>query len=286
MKQLALVAVLFLAGCGSFGPSQPHSLSLAFKAGDTYKYKYHATSKQTAGMSGMTIPIEIDMTASETVTVKSVDASGVADLSIVLSDFSLKTVSGGVTNTTTGLPSNSVDVKIHGDGTVVSINGGDLMAGSPLAAFAGVGGGYFIAAVLPDHSVKVGDTWSKTYDQKDPNGSAAVHITSSSKYLRDETMNGVTAAVVETKSDGTLRMTGPMGAASTPASGPAINGTFTTDVTTWVDPDGHRIMKAHSTATDDLTINLPSVSATDHSPIATQGPLTAKGQATTDLTPA
>src|SRR6266516_6831601 len=117
MKRLALVAVVLLAGCGSFGAPTPHTLSLVYKAGDTYKYKFHATSKQTASISGMTVPIEIDTTAKETVTVKSVDASGVADLSIALSDFSLKTVAGGVTNTTTGLPSSEVDVKIHGDGT-------------------------------------------------------------------------------------------------------------------------------------------------------------------------
>ena len=36
MKRLALLAVLLLAGCGSFGAPKPHTLSLAYKAGDTF----------------------------------------------------------------------------------------------------------------------------------------------------------------------------------------------------------------------------------------------------------
>jgi len=286
MRRVAVLVLFFVAACGSFGAAQPHTLSLAYKAGDTYKYKFHSTSKQTAGTGGMTIPVSVDTSANETVAVKSVDSSGVADLSITLSDFSLKTVAAGVTNTTTGLPANSVEVKIRPDGTLVSVNGNDLMAGSPIAALAGVGGGYFIAAVLPDKAVKVGDTWSKTYDQKDPIGSGTVHIVSDSKYLRDESFNGVTAAVVETKSTSTLDLSGPTQGTPGAMSGVSVKGTFTTDVMTWIDPNGHRVLKSHSTAQDDLTINLPTTSTNKSSSPVMQGPLTAKGETTSDLAPA
>lgn len=287
MKWLALLAVFAVAACGSIG-AQAHTLSLGFKAGDTYKYKFHATSKQTASMTGMTMPIEIDTTATETVKVKSVDA-GVADLTITLGDFTLKTVAGGVTNTTTGLPSNSIELKVNSDGTVRSLNGDTMMSGSPLAAFAGIGGGFFVAAVLPDHAVKVGDTWSKAYDQKDPIGTGQIHITSNSKYLRDETVNGVSAAVVETKSDGTIAMTGSPASSTGMDAGLSMNGIFTTDVTTWIDPSGHRVIKSHSTGHDEITLNFPTMKTgggTTQMPPMMQGSVTATGDSTTDLSPA
>ncbi len=291
MKRVALLAAFFVAACGSFGVAQPHTLSLAYKAGDNYKYRFHATSKQTANMTAMSVPIQLETSANETVTVKSVDSSGTADLTITLSDLTLKSVTGGITNTTTGIPSNSVDVKIKADGTVVSIDGNSMMAGSPLTAFSGIGGGFFIAAVLPDKAVKVGDSWSKTYDQSDPNGFGTVHITSTSKYLRDETVNNVTTAVVETKSDGKIDFTGASANTSSPVGGLSMHGTFTTDVTTWIDTSGRRIVKSHSTAHDDVTLNFPTMSppstskTTPTTPIM-QGPITATGDSISDLTPA
>jgi hypothetical protein len=298
VKRFALLTALFLAACGPIGAAQAHTLSLGFKSGDTYKYKFHATSKQTVGMSTMSMPVEVDISATESAKVNSVDSSGTADLTITLSDFTLKSVSGGVTNTTTGLPANTVDVKIRADGTLVGVNGTDLTTGSPLGAFSGLGGGFFIAAVLPDHPVKVGDTWTKDYDQTmpsdtgtvHPTGTGTVHITSSSKYLRDESVNGVSAAVVETKSNGTVDLTisgTPPGTATGIGTGSvSIHGTFTTDVTTWIDPSGHRIIKSHSTSTDDATVTLPEqTGATEQNPMMT-GPITAKGQGTSDLNPA
>jgi hypothetical protein len=280
MKRVALLAVMLaVAACGSFGV-QAHTLSLAYKAGDTYKYKFHATSKQTASMTGMSIPITLDMTANESVSVKSVDAGGVADLSITLSNLSVKTVTGGVTNTTTGVPSSSTDVKVRSDGTVVSVDGKDVTGGNPLSALTGMGGGFFVTAVLPTHAVKAGDTWSKTYDQAFPNSLGTLHVVSSSKYLRDENVNGANAAVVETKSTGSIDMSGP-----STATRLSLKGTFTTDVTTWVDPNGHRVVKSHATGHDDVTIKLPSMSTSATAPMM-QGPVTATGDSTTDLSPA
>lgn len=279
MKRLALLAFFMVAACGT-ATVQAHTVSLAFKAGDTYKYKYAATSKQTAGVNGMSVPVDLTTGASETVTVKSVDSAGVADLTIALSNFSIKTVAGGVTNTTTGTPTASVGVKVRPDGTVVAVDGSSVTASSPLEAFAGVGGGFFITAVLPTRPVKPGDTWTKSYSQTDPNGAGTIQITSNSTYLRDETIGGVSAAVVETKSTGTISMS-----SASSGSEVSVSGGFTTDVTTWIDPGSHRIIKSHSTSTDDLTINLPAGgSSAGQLPIT--GPLTVKGTGTADVKPA
>ena len=280
MKRLALLAFFLVSACGTIGTVQAHTISLAFKPGDTYMYKYAATSKQTAGVNGMSVPVDLSTSADEAVTVKSVDSAGVADLTIALSNFSLKTVAAGVTNTTTGTPTSSVGVKVRPDGTVVAVDGSSVTASSPLEAFAGVGGGFFITAVLPTKPVKPGDTWTKSYSQTDPHGAGTIQITSNSKYLRDETIGGISAAVVETKSTGTISMS-----SASSASGVSVTGGFTTDVTTWIDPASHRILKSRSTSTDDLAINLPAGgSSAGQLPIS--GPLTVKGSGTADVNPA
>lgn len=285
MKRLiALLGLILVAGCGSFGP-QAHTLSLAYKTGDTYKYKFHSTIKQTVGAHDMTLPIQIDMTATESVYVDAVDKNGTADLTITFSDFSMKSTLGGVTNTTTGTPMSPIDVKIAADGTIASVGGNEVSSNNPFGALAGMGGGFFITALLPNHAVKPGDKWSKTFDQSNPNGSGASHVTSNSTYLRDESFKGVSAAVVETRSTATIDVTGPAATTKDAMSGISIKGTLTTDVTTWIDPNGHRIMKSHTAARDDATIDIPNTSPDKNSP-AIQGPLTAKGDGTTDLTPA
>jgi hypothetical protein len=277
-----LVLAVVAAACGTVNVAQPKTLSLAFKAGQTYKYKFHSTTKQTIGMGGATIPTNIDMSADETVTVKSVDSSGTADLTLTISNLKLKTVTGDVTNTTTmgALPAS--DVKIASDGHPVSFDGSSVSAGgNPFLAFAALGGGFFASAVLPDHAVKPHDTWSKTYDQTDPSITGpGLHITSNSTYLRDESVNGVQAAVVETKSSGSVDIS-----MKTSDSSLILKGMETSDVTTWIDPTGHRIIKSHSTSTDSGTMSFTSSSPSNQIP-GMSGPLSDQGNATSDLTPA
>ena len=294
MKRLALLAVsvFLLAGCGAFGAARAQTLSLAYKAGDTYKYKLHASSKQTVTTSEISFPLNFDISADESIKVKSVDSSGTADLAITLSNLTMKSTMGGVSNTTTGVPAQTINVQVGADGRLVSVEGNQLPGGTPMQAFSGLGGGFFITAVLPAKPVKPGDTWTKDYDQANPNGTGGTHVTSKSTYLRDESLNGVNAAVVETRSTMTIDMTISDVSPSSEMgmSGLTMKGTVTTDVTTWVDPDGHRVMKTHSTAADDATIDL-KLPPTRLSPPATAGPgfggpMSAKGEATTDLTPA
>jgi hypothetical protein len=235
----------------------------------------------------MTVPSEIDTSATETVKVKSVDSSGTADLAITLGNFNLKSTTGGVTNTTTGIADTTLDVSVAADGRVLSMNGQQFAGANPFLIFSGLGGGFFVSAVLPSSAVKPGDTWSKSYDQANPGGTGTVHLTTQSKYLRNETIQGVNAAVVETISNGSLDMTlgaPAAGAAASGFGGMSIKSTLTSDVTTWIDPNTHRLLKTHSTETNDGTVNLDA-SASSGLPSVT-GPITIKGTGTTDLTPA
>jgi hypothetical protein len=297
MKRLALVA-LFAVACGA-AQVQAQTLALAYKSGATFKYALHSTATESINEGGMAIPLNFELTGAETVTVKSVDAAGTADLTIALSNLSIKSTTGGVTNTTTGMPSPTIDMKIAPDGRIVSINGTDL-AGNPFGAFSPTTGG-FISAVLPDSAVKPGDTWSKDYDQANTMGSGSIHVATKSKYLRNESLQGVTAAVVETTSTATYDLTLDLskliagaGAQAPPIpqgafTGLTVKGTSTSDVTSWIDPNGHRVMKTHMTGTSDSTLNMDAASGSSASGSPAPGmPMSfaIQGKETTDITPA
>jgi len=294
MKRLALVAFFLVAACGSLGV-QAQTISLAYKAGDTYKYTLHAVLKYTIGAAGISIPFNLDMSAKETVKVKSVDSSGTADLSIDLTNLSVKTTTNGVTNTTTTTTSTTVEVKVAKDGRVISVNGSALGSGT-LPGLSGSEGG-IVSAILPDNAVKPGDTWTKNYDQANVAGSTgSIHVTTDNKYLRDEQVSGVNAAVVESKINANLDLKLDLsslaqGGTLFPSTGSAsglqslaIKGTTSTDVTSWIDASAHRIVKSHSRGTLDatMTMNMTSGSTTP----GLTGPFTFKGTQTLDMNPA
>jgi hypothetical protein len=287
MRRLVLAAFLLVVACGAV-PAQARALTLGFHSGDTYKYSFHSTTKQTISASGLTVPADIELTAGETVKVKSVSSAGVADLAIALSNVTVKSTTGTVKSTTTGIPDTTMDITVAADGRVLSMDGHQFAGPDPFMIFSGLGGGLFVSAVLPSNPVKPGDTWSKDYDQANPSGTGTIHVTSKSKYLRDESLNGVNSAVIETSSTGLidLSIAAPVPGSATASAfgGMSIKGTVTTDVTTWFDPNGHRVLKTHSTESNDgtMTINLSSSTPLP----GLTGPVTVKGTGTTDLTPA
>jgi hypothetical protein len=279
MKRLAVVA-LFAFACGAV-PVQAQTLSLGYHTGDTYKYSFHSITKQTLVVSGKTVPEDIEISATEAVQVKSVDPSGTADLTITLGNFSFKS-SAGVTSASTATPDTTLDVSVAADGRILSIDGHQFANADPLLAFSGLGGGFFVSAVLPSKAVKPGDSWSKSYDQANPGGTGTVHLTSQSKYLRNEVVQGVSTAVVETTTIGSIDVA--LGGAASGVGGVSIKGTVTSDVTTWIDPSTHRMVKTHSTETNNATMKVDA-SVGAGLPGFT-GPFTIKGTGTTDLTPA
>jgi len=289
------LALFLVAACGSLGV-QAHTISLAYKAGDTYKYRLHIVLNYTIGASGMSIPLDLDMSAKETVKVKSVDSSGTADVSIDLTNLSVKTTTNGTTTTTTTTTPTTIEVKVGKDGRIVSVNGSTIGGGLPTGLSGSEGG--IVSAILPDGAVKPGDTWTKNYDEANVMGSTgSIHITTDNKYLRDEKVSGANAAVVEskiiTKMDLKFDMSslGQGGSSLFPSSGSAgalqslaLGGTTKTDVISWIDAGAHRIVKSHSTGTLDatMTVNTTSGSATG----GFTGPFTFKGTQTLDMNPA
>jgi hypothetical protein len=292
MRRLLALAVIALTACGSFG-LRAHPISLAFKSGDTYSYRLHAKLDFMIGAQGMSIPFKLELNAKDTVKVNSVDSSGVADVTINLSDITIKSTVHG-TDDTHVAKSKTVNLKIGSDGHIVSVNGQDLTGGS-LPDFTGTGSG-LISAILPAGDVKVGDTWSKTYDSKPPMGTGTIHVKADNKYLRDEKAGGVDAAVVESditsaiditmnlSSLGVPMMSGRAATTSPVAQTVSMRGTVTSTVTSWIDTAGRRIVKTHSTGNIDATLDLSMASPSSSSGL--QGPVTFKGTQAVEIDPA
>jgi hypothetical protein len=297
MKRLAAALFLAVAACGTFG-AQAHNVSLAYKAGDTFKYKLHATVDYTVGLQAMSVPLKLDITADETATVKSVDASGTADVSLALSNMSLKTTVGGTTNTTTTSKTTNVELQIGSDGRIVSVNGNALGSGG----VPGLSPGGLISAILPDRAVKPGDTWTKSFDQANPKGTGTVHVTTKNKYDRDENVGSVSAAVIESNITSAINLTfdtsalagegggvalpgGASGSTARSIKGVTVTGTTTSDVTSWIDTAARRLLKSHSTGTLDGTITVTMAPGATATPGLT-GPITVKGTQSLDVDPA
>jgi len=296
VKRLALLALFFLVGCGSLGSSQTHNLSLAYKAADSYKYTLHATINYTVGAEGLSIPFKLDMSGKETVTVKSVDSNGIADLAVNLTDLTVKTTTNGVTNTTLPTEAASVEMKVAADGHIVSVNGSAFGSGS-LPGITNTQGG-LLSAILPDKPVKAGDTWTKDFDQTNPTGTGSIHATSNSKYLRDEKVGSVDAAVVQSKITSNLDLTFDLSALASqggtslfPSTGNAnalkgitMKGTTTSDVTSWIDSNARRIAQTKSTGDIDATMSFDLAPGTTLPGFT--GPISIKGTQSGDMTPA
>jgi len=297
MKRLAVAALFLVAACGSVNTVQAHTISLAYKAGDTYKYALHFVLKYTIGVQSMSIPLDVDLSGKQTVKVNSVDSTGVADATITVSYLSAKTTVNGTTNTTT-TASTTVEVKVGPDGRVISVNGNAM---GTSAAFPGISctDSGLVSAILPDKPVKPGDTWTKSYDETGLAGSTGtLHVTSDNKYVRDEKVSNVNAAVVESKINANLDLTFDMsklggggtplfpsgGAGSGGLQGMTMKGTTTSNVTSWIDSGARHIVKSHSTGSVDATLDF-QMAAGQTMPGLT-GPITFKGTQTLDMNPA
>ncbi len=304
MKRVVLLASLIalVAGaCGSLG-AQAVTLSLAYKAGDTYRYTLHVVLKYTVGGQGLSLPLNVEMTGKETLKVNAVDSSGTADLTVAMSDTSVKTTVNGTTSTTTSNTTTTIEVKVTKDGRVVSVNGNAFGNSGGLPGMTGGEGG-LVSAILPDQPVKKGDTWKKTYDQTNPmHSSGSVHVTTDNTYLKDDTVGKVNAAVVDSKISSDLdlsfdlsALSGQSGTSLFPTGGSmgmksmALKGTTKSDVMTWIDIGARHIVKSKSSGSLDatITLNLDQSAGTTTTPMPIlSGPITFKGTQTLEMNPA
>jgi hypothetical protein len=239
----------------------PVTLAMAFRPAKVMKYHFHLASEVTSDTGGGPIPVKTDLTATETITVRAVGPNGTADIDVLLDGTKLT-----VNDIEVELPQSSVTSKLR-----ISRDGEILTGGVPASSSSGspniVPGLDQVTPLLPDHAVKPGDRWAKTYDRPVPYGDGKLHYSTDNKFLRYEQVKGVKAAVIETSSAALpltfsldvrklLQAGGQAGLLSQfpPKSQPKISyvGSGSLDLLSTMDPKAGEMLKAHLQAKFDL----------------------------------
>ncbi len=280
MRRLAAIA-LFMIACNGAAPhttatTHAQTLTLSYANGATYQYKFVLTSDFTVQTVALTQQERIDLTAKETLTVSSVDSKGLAAVIVTFADATMKTilVSDQTTMTINSGPSLiGTHFLLAPDGRALSTYDGGSLPDDPVM-FGVAADARFVSAVLSDGAVKPGDTWTKNYDVPSASGSGTIKVIAKSNYLRNETHGGVRVAVVETISTANVAI-GIKGSSG-------ILGTARSDVTSWIDPSAHRIVKTMVTSSSELSMAASPLSSL----VPGAGPFTQKGTQTLDLEPA
>jgi hypothetical protein len=280
MIALAVAVVLVVAaGLVAFAITRSDSaeaqpLALSFTQGQERTYDVHQT--MDANISSPLFGDEaLSMDVSQVVgwKVVSVDDDGTATIEVTVSDMS-GTVNGTEVPTAPALP---IEMQIAADGRVLSAGGLSLGAAESQGfGFPGMGQ---LTPILPDDgdAVSVGDTWDKEFSQDFPFGDGTIDFSATSTYVRNETVNGREAAVIETQMtvpiDATLdlaellhalgpEITGATGAAGLEQLGDGSiayvgQGTFTQ--TSSVDLDAQELLKTQSRGRFDISMTFEGI---------------------------
>jgi hypothetical protein len=161
-------------------------------------------------------------------------------------------------------------VKVAKDGRILTA-GNRALTGSSNTTQGFPGTDQFLP-LLPDHPVKPGDAWDKTFDQDFPFGSGKIHYVAHNSYLRNEDVGGVQAAVIAGKVTVPLDLTidpNEISKALDTPPDPTIpkgakvlfTGTMDLTQTAWLDLAKHTLLKGSLTGAMDMTIQLKGIPA-------------------------
>ncbi len=278
---LALLAgalVVVLTGGKDSAEAQP--LTLAFTQGQSESYAIHQTmqGQMTSDLMG-DMPLDMDISEVVTWKVTSVDADGTATIEVSVSEMSGSVNGMAVPAQASAVP--PVEIVVAADGRILSAGGMDLggMGGGQGFGFPGMGQ---LTPILPDggEPVAPGDTWEKHFSQDFPYGDGTIEVSSTSTYDRNETVNGVEAAVIVTKLSVPMDFTmnfqdlidslgqdlGAAGATGIGAIADASvvysgNAAFTQ--TSFVDLDAKQLLRTESTGDFDITMTFAQLAGFD-----------------------
>jgi len=281
MIALAVAVVLVVvAGLVAFAITRSDSaeaqpLALSFTQGEERTYDVHQT--MDANISSPLFgdePMVMDVTQVIGWKVVSVDDAGTATIEVTVSDMS-GTVNGTEVPST---PAPPIEIRIAADGRVLSAGGLSLGGAGQTRGFGFPGMGQ-LTPILPDEgdAVSVGDTWEKEFSQDFPFGEGTIDFSATSTYVRNETVNGREAAVIETRMtvpiDATLELaelidalgteiTGPTGGAGLEQLGDgsiAYVGRGTFDQTSFVDLEARELLKTQIGGRFDISMSLEGI---------------------------
>jgi hypothetical protein len=290
---LAVVVVLVAVAGAYFFLNRSKSgggtaLALSLTQGQTYAYQVDMTFNGHLDVGGQSAPIATQFGETFSWKVDSVNADGVATVTMTIE--SLTSVVNGATQPTQG--PFTIQIQVAKDGRILTA-GNLAVTGSASSGQAFPGTDQFLP-LLPDHPVKPGDSWTKTFDQSFPFGKGKIHYTSSNTYLRNENLGGVQAAViagtVKVPLDITIdpnEISKDLGLPPDPSQPEGaklvMSGTMDMTQTAWLDLAKHELLKGNISGTMDMTMQLKGVPAPAEIPdgkIGFSGNLTLRIQAT------
>ena len=287
---LALVGglIAFNAIGSESGGANAQALALTFVEGDATTYTMHMTmnGQMDAGeLLGGSQALDMDVTQVVTWEVTSVDADGVATITVTIDEMS-----GAVNGME--LPADAsatppMEIQIAPDGRILSA-GGLSFAGADLTGGASFPGMGQMTPMLPDEAVEPGDTWTQDFSQEVPFGEGTIEFTSSSTLEGYEDVNGVNAAVVTTEYTVPMDLTfdfgelletmgdteGLTGAAGLEDAQMTLSGEGAFTQTAWVDVEAGEMLKMTSSGAFDMTIGYSGVEMLDGMEIAFTGDFT------------
>lgn len=250
-------------------------IALAFEQGQEQTYEIHqAMDAQLSSPLFGQEALAMDVTQVVGWEVLSVNEAGTATIEVTVSEMS-GTLNGEEIPST---PVPPVEIEIAADGRVLSAGGFALGGAAETQGFGFPGMGQ-LTPILPDEgdTVSVGDSWNKEFSQDFPFGDGAIEYTASSTYVRDETVDGRDAAVIQTQMTVPLDFTldlaelveafGPEIAGVTGATGLdqlgdaklgyAGQGTF--EQTSFVDLEAEELLRSNSQGEFDITMRFEGI---------------------------
>ena len=269
----ALAIALVLGGCAFPGTAQARTFGTGFAAGQTLRYKSHTTVSGLIFFGSQQVPISSDQELTESVKVESVDSSGTATVTITDADIVGNPVSGATPSPAT--------LKIGRDGRIQAGAATQLAGKVP-----NLPGPDQLTPILPDHAVKLGESWDKHYKRPNPFGSGpAFDLSTHNSYVRDEAVGGHDAAVIDTRVRGTIDFTIDFPVSTVPGEAPSTTPThYTGSVSSsnryWLDLAGSQVLRSTATATYNLAYTIAPASNQAGGPLV----LNFKGQIEFDRT--
>jgi len=251
---LAAGAFAFLSLRRSSGQST--ALAMSFPTGQTFTYALSMNMDGTIRAGTQSGPLKGTIAETLSWKVESVDAKGVATVELTAANISGNFNGQPVANTS----AYTSRIQVARDGRILV--GGDLTSTTGGSGFDFPGTDQF-TPVLPDHPVKPGDTWTKSFDQTLPFGGGDLSYTSHNTFVRYEKVSGVKAAVIRSTMSVPLDLTIDLrklldtygqGAPIPKGSHPTIQygGRVSMDQTAWFDPIGGSLVKTLLVAQFDM----------------------------------
>jgi hypothetical protein len=210
-RPIALAMVVFLvAGVGAYfflsrrSAAGGEAFALALSRNSTYSYDVNLGMNGTMTVQGQQMPFNMQLDQALSWRVESTDADGTAHVAVTVQTDSAR-FNG---QPAPAIPTESMQIRVAKDGRILSAGGfeiGGFSSNSELGSL--VPGSDQFMPLLPDHPVKVGESWTKRFDQELPFDMGRLRYDVDSTLLRYEVVDGKRTAVLFSRLSLPLDMT-------------------------------------------------------------------------------